>query len=73
MTDLKQGRFGDEYFVLTNQFWGESVEHRKDQGSDLESVHIGVGADDDPTIAQPLDVKGRHVLAVFFRNVDPAT
>ena len=73
MTDLKQRRFGDEYFVLPDQFRGESVEHRKDQGSDLKSVHIGVGADDDPTITQPLNVKGRHIFAVFFRNVDPAS
>ena len=44
--DLKQGRLGDIDIALLDEGGGEPVEHREDEGADLEPIHIGVRTDD---------------------------
>ncbi len=55
--DFKQGRFGNEDFLLFQQGRCQAVKHGQDQGPDLEAVHIGIGTDDDFVPAQTVEVE----------------
>ena len=40
----------------------QPVQHRQNQGADLEAVHIGVGTDNDLAPAEIVNIKGGQLL-----------
>src|SRR6185369_10071252 len=55
--DLVERRLGDVEVPALDQFVHVVVEEGQEQGQDVGSVHVGIGHDDDPAVAQLGDVE----------------
>ena len=60
--DLIQRSLGDIDISLLNELRGETIEHGEHQSTDLESVHIAIGADDHLIPPEHIQVKRRKLL-----------
>ncbi len=63
--DEVERRAGDVDFALLHELRHLAVEEREQQRADVRAVHVGVGHDDDPAVAQLGDVERALLLAIY--------